>query len=216
MITGHIVDFPARFDIDTGSRSELDITSPSVAAHGLRERFPKGIQAVTGWGVGGPSRSYVVRLPSISLGEVRVEHLVAGLSVDKGGAISDPNYDGNIGSGFLKRFVATFDYGHQMMYLKPATPAAPDVGQFDRSGMWINASPQGYSVTYVTPGGPADRAGIRVADTITAVNGSAVRFDALADTRRLLRSQPAGTKVDMDLSRDGATRKVTVVLEDQI
>ncbi len=216
MVTGQIADFPARFDIDTGSRSEIDITGPSVSAHRLLERFPNGATAVTGWGVGGPSHSYVVRLPSLSLGEVAVEKPVVGLSRDKGGALSDPNYDGNIGSGLLKRFVVTFDYAHQTMYLKPATPAAPDIGQFDRSGMWINASPRGYTVADVTAGGPADRAGIRVGDTITAVNGSGVRFDGLSDTRRLLRSRPAGTKVELELSRDGVTKKVTVTLADQI
>lgn len=217
MVTGRIVDFPARFDIDTGSRSEIDITGPSVRAHHLRERFPNGVTAVTGWGVGGPSRSYVVRLPSLNLGGARVDKPVAGLSEDKGGSISDPNYDGNVGSGLLKRFVVTFDYAHQTMYLKPATPAAPDVGQFDRSGMWINASPQGYSVTDVTPGGPADRAGIRVGDTITAVNDAAVHFDGLADTRLLLRSRPAGTKVALELKRsDGRAEKVVLTLADQI
>jgi PDZ domain/Aspartyl protease len=220
MVTGLIDDYPARFDIDTGSRSELDITSPSVSAHHLRERFPKGVHAVTGWGVGGPGRSYVIRLPSITLNgareNVRVEQPVAGLSENQGGSISDPNYDGNIGSGLLKRFVVTFDYAHQTMYLKPAKPVALDVGQFDRSGMWINASPQGYAVTDITPGGPAARAGIRIGDTITAVNGVAARFDGLADLRLLLRSQPAGSKVRMELRRNGAVQKVTLTLADQI
>jgi hypothetical protein len=216
MVTGHILDFPARFDIDTGSRSEIDITGPSVREHHLRERFPNGVTAVTGWGVGGPSRSYVARLPSLDLGGVRVDKPVSGLSVDKGGSLNDPNYDGNVGSGLLKRFVVTFDYAHQTMYLKPAIPLAPDIGQFDRSGMWINASPIGYVVTDVTPGGPADHAGIKVGDTITAVNGAPVRFDGLADTRLLLRSRPAGTKVAMDLNRGGVAKQVVVTLEDQI
>jgi hypothetical protein len=216
MVTGQIADFPARFDIDTGSRSEIDITSPAVRANHLLERFPDGVQAVTGWGVGGPSHSYVIRLPSLSLGGVRVEKPVAGLSQNKGGSISDPNYEGNIGSALLKRFVVTFDYAHQTMYLKPAAPAVADIGQFDRSGMWINADNQGYAVTDVTPGGPADKAGIKVGDFITTVNGATARFDALADTRLLLRSLPAGSKVDMEVQQNGVARKVTLTLADQI
>src|SRR5262249_10438088 len=158
-------DLPARFDIDTGSRSELDITGPFVKAHDLRARFAKGVSAVTGWGVGGPSRSYVVRLPSITLGSAApVANPVAGLSGDKGGSISDPNYEGNIGSGFLKRFVVTLDYAHQKMYLKPAKPAPVDAGSFDRSGMWINAGPDGYVVTDVSAASPAARAGLLVGD----------------------------------------------------
>jgi S1-C subfamily serine protease len=141
---------------------------------------------------------------------------VAGLSENKGGSISDPNYDGNVGSGLLKRFVVTFDYAHQTMYLKPIRPAPADAGAFDRSGMWINGASDGYAVTDVTPGGPADRAGVQVGDVITALNGSPARLADLADTRLLLRSRPAGMKVELDLKRGQVSRKVTLTLADQI
>jgi hypothetical protein len=217
MVTGLIDNLPARFDIDTGSRSELDITGPFVKAHDLHARFAKGVSAVTGWGMGGPSRSYVVRLPSLTLGSAPpVLNSVAGLSEDKGGSISDPNYEGNIGSGFLKRFVVTFDYAHQKMYLKPARPTPVDVGTFDRAGMWINAGPDGYVVTEISAGGPAARAGLRVGDVITVLNGAPVLAEGLADARSLLRAKPAGTKVGLSVKRDGSARQVALVLEDQI
>ena len=217
MVSGLIADLPARFDIDTGSRSEVDITGPFVKAHNLRARFSKGVSAVTGWGVGGASHSYVVRLPSLTFGNAApVTNPVAGLSEDKGGSISDPNYEGNIGGGFLKRFVVTFDYAHQKMYLKPASPAPVDAGTFDRAGMWINASADGYVVTEVSSGGPAARAGLKVGDVITTLNGSAVRTEGLSDARVLLRSEPPGTKVELSLKRAGASQKVTLVLADQI
>lgn len=218
MVSGLVGDLPARFDIDTGSRSEVDLTGPFVKANELRARFPKGVSAVTGWGMGGPSRSYVVRLSSLTLGSAPpVQGPVAGLSEDRGGSISDPNYEGNIGSGFLKRFVVTFDYAHQKMYLKPAKPAPVDAGSFDRSGMWINAGPDGYVVTEVAAGGPAARAGIEVGDVITELDGGAARPAGLSQARSLLRARPPGTKVELQLRRSGGTaRKVTLVLEDQI
>jgi hypothetical protein len=215
-VRGFIDDLPARFDIDTGSRSEVDITGPFAAAHDLRARFSKGVSAVTGWGVGGPSRSYVVRLPSLTLGSVRVDNPVAGLSQDKHGSISDPNYEGNVGSGFLKRFVVTFDYAHQTMYLKPVEPPQVDVGQFDRAGMWINSSSDGYRVTDVSAQGPAARAGIQVGDIITRLDGAAAKFDALSDARSLLRSRPAGTRIAIELKRGAEVKQLTLVLEDQI
>ncbi|HEY0340780.1 MAG TPA: aspartyl protease family protein [Steroidobacteraceae bacterium] len=216
MVRGSIGDLPARFDIDTGSRSEVDITSPFAAAHALHARFSKGVSAVTGWGVGGPSRSYVVRLPSLTLGSVRVASLVAGLSEDKGGSISDPNYEGNIGSGFLKRFVVTFDYAHQVMYLRPIVPAPDDAGHFARAGKWINSGPKGYVVTDVAVNGPAAQAGIQVGDIITRMDGAAPRFDGLSDTRLLLRSRPAGTRVEVELQRAGEVRQTALTLRDQI
>jgi hypothetical protein len=216
MVRGSLADLPARFDIDTGSRSEVDITGPYVAAHELRTRFSKGVSAVTGWGMGGPSRSYVVRLPSLTLGGVSVSSPVAGLSEDKGGSISDPNYEGNIGGGLLKRFVVTFDYAHQMMYLRPVVPPPSDAGRFDRSGMWINSGPEGYVVTDIAAHGPADEAGIQVGDIITRLDGTASRFDGLSDARILLRSQPAGTRIELEVKRGTQTRKMALVLEDQI
>ena len=216
MVRGFIGDFPARFDIDTGSRAEVDITSPFVAAHDLRSRFSKGVSAVTGWGVGGPSRSYVVRFPSLTLGSVRVDNPVVGLSEAKHGSISDPNYEGNVGSGFLKRFVVTFDYAHQKMYLKPVEPPQVDVAQFDRSGMWINSHPDGYLVTDVSAQGPAAQAGIQVGDLITRLDGVPPKFDELSQARALLRSRPAGTALAMELKRGTEVKQVTLVLRDQI
>lgn len=216
MVRGMLADLPARFDIDTGSRSEVDITSPFVAAHELRSRFSKGVSAVTGWGVGGPARSYVIRLPSLTLGSVQVDAPVAGLSEAHGGSFSDPNYEGNIGSGFLKRFVVTFDYAHQTMYLRPIKPAPVDVGRFDRSGLWINSGPEGYLVTDVAGNSPAARAGMQKGDIIIRLDGAKPRIDGLSEARSLLRSRPAGTPIAVEFRRSTETHRVTLVLADQI
>jgi len=215
-VRGMIDNLPARFDIDTGSRSELDITSPFVGRHQLRDRYRPGITAITGWGVGGASRSYVVRVPSIMLGTVKVPSVVSGLSTDKGGSISDPSYDGNIGSGLLKRFAVTFDYQDQVMYLKLLDPPPADAGHFDRSGLWINAADAGFTVTEVAAGGPAEVAGIRKGDVVTAINGQPARIEELSDARTLLRSLPAGSTVELKLLRAGAPLTVQVQLRDLI
>jgi hypothetical protein len=215
-VKGKIDDLPARFDIDTGSRVEVDITSPFVAEKNLRARFAKGVSAVTGWGVGGPSRSYVVRMPSLTLGAVRVDNPTAGLSEAKGGSISDPNYEGNIGSGFLKRFVTSFDYSRQIMYLKPIVPPPVDAGRFDRSGMWINAGPDGYVVTDVSAGGPAAKAGVVVGDVITQLDGKPAASEGLSDARILLRSRAAGETVPLAIKRKDGMATATLTLRDQI
>ncbi len=215
-VAGFLDDIPANFDIDSGSRSEMDITGPTVAKHGLKARFSKGVSAITGWGVGGPSRSYTVRLPSVTLGHVKVDGPTAGLSEDKGGSMSDGNYQANIGSGFLKRFVVTFDYAHQRMWLKPIAPTPVDAGRFDRSGMWINADKGGYEVTAVSAGGPADEAGLKAGDVIVSLDGQPAVAEKLSDARILLRARPAGSKIEAQVRRDGAERTVAITLRDQI
>lgn len=215
-VQGDIAGLPARFDIDTGSRTEIDVTSPFAAKAGLKARYPKGVSTIVGWGVGGPSRSYVFRLPSLTIGGIRVENVAAGLSETRGGSISDPNYEGNIGSGFLKRFVVTFDYAHQTMWLKPLTPAPEDAGRFDRSGLWLNASPEGYKVTAIAAGSAGADAGLKEGDLITAIDGKPARMEALSDTRELLRATPAGTIVQLAVKRGADTITVPLTLKDLI
>jgi predicted aspartyl protease len=215
-VKGSVGGLPARFDIDTGSRTEMDFSSPFVAAHDLRAQFAKGTSAVTGWGVGGPARAYMVRLPSMRLGTVEIDDLAVGLSEAKGGSFDDPNFDGNVGSALLKRFVVTFDYAHEIMYLKRIAPPPPDIGTFDRSGLWINAKAGGFEVVDVAKGSAAADAGVAVGDVITAIDGEPTRQDGLSDARLLFRTRTAGTKVDLAVRRGSETRSVTLTLRDQI
>lgn len=215
-VSGRIADIPARLAIDTGSRSTLDSTSPFVASNRLRQRFTKGIVAVTGYGVGGAARSYVVRMPSVAIGSIAIENPVVELSEARAGSFSDPNYDGNVGGGLLKRFVVTFDYARQFMYLKRIEPMPPDIDTFDRSGLWINARGDAYEVMDVAPGSAAAQAGLAVGDLITMVDGHAVNDTGLADIRRRLRSEQPGTQVQLNVKRGSGSRNVTLILRDQV
>src|SRR5215469_13333028 len=215
-LPGRIGDLPARFDIDTGSRSALDITSPFVAAHRLRERSTKGTVAVTGYGVGGPARSYVVRMPSVTIGGITIEDPVVDLSEAHSGSLSDPNFDGNVGSGLLKRFVVTFDYARQFMYLKRIEPVPSDVGTFDRSGLWINAHGDAYEVMDLAKGSAAAQAGLAVGDLITLIDGRPATDAELSDTRQRLRSEQPGTQVQLTVRRGSQMLNVTLVLHDQV
>jgi membrane-associated protease RseP (regulator of RpoE activity) len=69
----------------------------------------------------------------------------------------------------------------------------------------------GARVREVSPGGPAEQAGVRAGDTILAVNGTDVRGKASA--RRvveLLHDLKPGDKVSLRISRDGKVRDLTV------
>lgn len=127
-VRGAFAGIPARFDIDTGSRAEVTVTRPFVEKHDLRKALSGGATVVDGWGVGGPVRSQVVRAPSLAMGELSVDNITASLATQDKGVFTDENFDGNIGSGWLKRFVVTFDYARQKMYLKPIPDPGPDIG----------------------------------------------------------------------------------------
>jgi membrane-associated protease RseP (regulator of RpoE activity) len=172
--------------------------------------------AVDGWGVGGHSRSYITRGASLTLGPVKIDDVVAGFSAQKSGAFADPTYQGNVGAGILKRFVVTFDYGHRIMYLKPLPTPVADTGVFDRSGMWINLSGDGFEVVDVSAGGAAGAAGLAVGDKILSVDGKPGGTLSLSELRMSLRDQPAGSVVSFTVKRGEKTWTVPVTLKDQI
>jgi Aspartyl protease/PDZ domain len=215
-VAGTIAGTPARFDIDTGSRSELDITAPFVKSAALHAKSPNATQAVTGWGVGGPVTSTVTRIPYLALGSVRVNDPIAELSDDTNGSFSDANYDGNIGSGLLKRFIVTFDYAQQRLYLKPAQPTPDDVGTFDRSGMWLNASPAGFVVTALDRNGPAAQAGLQVGDIVLSIDGKPPQMADLSEVRTRLRTLPSGTSIHFNITRAEHHQTIEVTLQNLV
>jgi PDZ domain/Aspartyl protease len=215
-VEGDFAGIPALYNIDTGSRAEVTMTKPFVERHGLRATYTNGVTAVDGWGVGGRSISYVTRVDSLRLGQVPVARPVAGLATQARGVFSDANYDGNVGSGLLKRFTVTFDYARQAMYLKPASRPDEDVGSFDRSGMWLNMADAGFEIMDVAAGSPAAQAGLAVGDVVTRIGGDDVHQLGLSEVRRRLRIAEPGRPLELDVLRKGEARRVTLVPRDQV
>jgi hypothetical protein len=215
-VKGAFEGLPGVFDIDTGSRVEVTLTKPFVDANGLKAAHPKGVTAVDGWGVGGRSISYLTRGRSLFLGPVRIAGVVAGLATQARGSFADPNYQGNVGGGVLKRFSVTFDYDRQVMYLRPLADPGPDVGTFDRAGFWINTSPRGFKIVDLTAGGAAEAAGLKVGEEITAVDGAPAGSIAISDMRARLRTRAAGSRVVLAVEGASGARQVALTLKDQI
>jgi hypothetical protein len=206
---------PGAFCADTGARTPLSLNGQFVDAHGLRARTGKGVEALTGWGVGGASRAVVTHGGVLKLGEVTVEAPLTELSLDTGGSDAAAAFPNNVGGGVLKRFIVTLDYAHSRLYLKPIAGPIADLDTFDRSGMWINAGAGGFEVTDVTKGGPAEEAGLKKGDLITAVDGKAVDGPHLHDLRERLRDDPPGTAVTFTLETPSGPRQIALTLRDQ-
>jgi hypothetical protein len=206
-----------KFMIDTGARTALTLSAPFVDKNGLRTKAGKGVEAMTGWGIGGPTRSYVEHGDTLMIGTVPVDGPLVLLSTDVGGAMDSGNIAGNIGGGVLKRFAITFDYGHAVMYLKPVEGHIPDLDTFDRAGVWINKDDSGaFKVIDVTKSAPADEAGLKTGDMIVAVDGKPVSTLSLADLRYRLRNDAPGTVMSFTVKRGAATQDIHVTLRDLV
>ncbi|MGQ3672870.1 Do family serine endopeptidase [Xanthobacter sp. TB0136] len=78
------------------------------------------------------------------------------------------------------------------------------------SGLGIKQT-EGALVSQVQPGAPGEKAGVKASDVIVKVNGEAIK-DARELSRKIGMLKP-GTKVDLELIRDGKTMTVPLTLD---
>jgi hypothetical protein len=214
-VDGTLDGIAGKFWIDTGSRASLSVFRPFADRHGLVERYAARLEAVTGWGIGGPARALLARARRLTLGDVVVERPVIDISVRTEGTTDDRYGAGNVGGVILKRFTVTFDYGTQRIFFAP-NAAAREPEPHDRAGLWLNAAGGAFEVMDVVAGGPAAKAGVRVGDRVVAVDGTPAAKLGLPDLRERLRTSRPGTKVRLTLESAGTRRDVTVALADLV
>lgn len=82
--------------------------------------------------------------------------------------------------------------------------------QLDETAAAANGLVVGAVVTAITPGSPADRAGIKIHDVITKVNDQAI--DDTHPLKDVLRQYAPGTKVSVTVYRGGKTQTLQVTL----
>lgn len=82
--------------------------------------------------------------------------------------------------------------------------------QLDETGAAANGLVVGAVVTAITPGSPADHAGIQVHDVITRVNDQAI--DDQHPLKDVLRQYAPGTRVTVTIYRGGKTQTLQVTL----
>jgi hypothetical protein len=213
-VDGEVDGIRGKFDLDTGSRSSLDLMSPFVARHGLVEKLHATPERITGWGVGGPARSRLARLRVLKLGPVEIAGPVTGLSTSKRGFAS-PDVAGNVGYGVLSRFTVILDYGRQQVILeKNGRFGRRD--DYDKSGLWLHAGDGAWEVKEVVAGGPGAKAGLAAGDRILAVDGKTPATLSLPDLRLRLREPPDGTLVVLRIQRGAHQRTVKLVLRESV
>jgi Do/DeqQ family serine protease len=72
------------------------------------------------------------------------------------------------------------------------------------------ASAVGALVSQVVEGSPADKAGLRVGDVVTAVNGQPIKSNS--ELRNIIGLLRVGDSIDIGLVRDGRPKRVTAVI----
>jgi membrane-associated protease RseP (regulator of RpoE activity) len=216
VVRGEVDGIGARFGLDTGDRSALTLKSPFVAEYRLREKYAPRVEAVTGWGIGGPVRAQVVRVGALRFGGVEVREPVTRLSLQKAGAFAAGDVAGNIGDAILRQFTATFDYSRRLLYLeKNSSYGRRDA--YDRAGLWLSRSADGrsFEVFDVVTNGPAAEAGLKVGDRVVAFDGKSVETLQLIAAREELKDARRRS-VRLTVQDGNRTRDVVVTLRNLV
>jgi len=174
------------FEIDSGATNAIMFNTPFVDRNRLLEGVSKSNQVRTG-GVGGSAVAFSGRLKSMSLGSFQLENLVVRFSRARSGDDASARYDGLIGGEILRRFTVVFDYTRRRMMLEP-NPQFSEPYESDMSGLDLATEGNDFSVVVVNEvvkGSPAEEAGIQGEDTITAIDGRAVKEFTITQIRRM-------------------------------
>ena len=155
-----------------------------------------------GGGVGGVRSNRSVTFPSVEFAGRRFEQVPGTLGGDSQG--NQPQYGANLGIGFLKQFDLTLDLGRDRIILKPL--ANPPAFDRDRAGVHALSSGSALTVAFVSPQGPAAKAGLKTGDRIVAINGQAIGQDFFATELGNWNRGSAGTPVTLSLDGGRAVR----------
>jgi putative serine protease PepD len=124
--------------------------------------------------------------------------------IETGGGTSG----GNVGIGFavpsntLRSVVPILEQGKNVEHAYLGVQAAGDV-----TG---GVAPAGAEIADVTPGGPAEAAGLQPGDIITAIDGKGI--DSFDQVSAIVNSHKVGDEIDVRVSRGGGERSFHVKL----
>jgi hypothetical protein len=204
-----------KFEIDTGSTGALLLNTPFVRKHDLLSSVarPKGINI---GGVGGTGAAVLGRVGAVRVAGFTLRDAVARFSRATRGDYASDKYDALLGGEVFRRFKLVVDLSRRRLIFEP-NAALGDPFEADMSGIELvgdGAHFSAYLIDDVDGGSPADEAGVRGGDVLTAIDGRPARSFALDEIRAMFRRE--GREYSLTLRRGGKTVRARVKLRRMI
>ena len=196
---------PVPFEFDLGDGSPLDIYPSYYKAHRLLEG--RRTSQVDAGGVGGFNAETVATIREVDFAGVAFHDVPTDFSPDVSSANNSDLLFGTVGLPLLARFHLIVDYTHDRLFAVPQREVAEAPFAKDRLGVTLVRTGDVAVASFVSPGGPAEAAGLKAGDRIQALDGrpaAGLSDNAIA----ALRFQPVGKLLTLTLS-DGGVRTVT-------
>ena len=190
--------------LDTGSSNAI-----ALYDHSLPLPEPS-IPAFLGKGLSGNVYGRLARARSFEIGPFELEEVIAGYPDPSSLNISetDSTWYGNVGAEVLSRFLVTFDYYRNHVYLRKL-PGYRLPFEYNVSGLEViseGANFDQFLIAYVRPDSPAAEAGVAVGDELISLNGFEVHgMDINSLYATLLRRN--GKTIVVRLRRNGEVMK---------
>jgi hypothetical protein len=204
-------DIAGSFKLDTGDSSSLTLTSAFVAAHGFARRYPSGVPELFE-GVGGFQHARAVRVANFTLGGATLHDVTTSLSFARTGVLAGTTLAGNVGDAILRCFVFTVDYARKRVDFTPNELLGVYVPYKSIGALATRQADGAQRVIVVEPNTAAARAGLKVGDTVVAINGYPIARLDWAQIREAL----AADTVTYTIRSGSRERDVTFGLTDQL
>ena len=155
-------------------------------------------------GVGGLHETKRATIPTVEIGGYTFRNVPTEF-----GSVADGPYEGraNAGIQLFKPFQLTLDLGSDRLWLKPSID--DPVFAKDRAGMFVMLEGDHFNVLHVSPGSPAERAGLKKGDKLVTIAGERVGPGFYTSKQAGWSREAVGTKVDITKS-DGQTVILTL------
>jgi hypothetical protein len=202
------------FRVDVGSSSTVDLHTPFVAKNGLMAKTTRFVDA-RGGGFGGTFVSRVVRMQKLEIGPYSWTEPLVTLSQAREGAFTSEDYAGNIGTRILERFKVTLDYERRQMWLEPGR-LYPRRDPMTRIGTQLTRFADTVKVGDVLAGSPAERAGLRADDVVTALDGKPILELGPDEISAILDEGAEGSTHTLAIVRGGKAKRIKVTLKEML
>ena len=204
-----------KFVLDIGSGGALILNRPFVESeHFLRPDRPT-VPWLEGQGLGGGIDASVGRITGLQIGGFLIKHPVTVFSRTANGPFASTESQGNIGAMILEKFKAILDYKNNRVILE-ANARFDEPTDYNRSGLILVSVGENYQtfrINAVADDSPASEAGLRVGDTLIAIDGQQVSGLSLSELRFKLQRAKA---CELLVERNGARLKISLKLRDLI
>ncbi len=166
------------------------------------------VVSTVGGAIGGAKPMRMTTLRTLEFAGTQFSEVPVTLHPRDQSTASSGFYLGNLGIAVLKRFRLFTDHRRDKLWVLPSAEAASAPFEKDRSGVSTRLTQDGLLITFVSPGSPAEAAGLASGEIITAIDSRStlgLELGAIPSWNTM----PAGTSVLLSF-RDGSVRKLVL------